>query len=42
MNYKELNILSWTDAKGKKELDILKRFLRGDEIKKRLVQLTLK
>lgn len=33
MNYKELNILSWMDAKGK-ELDILKHFLRGDEIKK--------
>lgn len=27
MNYEELNILSWMDAK-KKELDILKHFLR--------------
>lgn len=33
MNYKELNILLWRDAKGK-ELDILAHFLRGDGKKK--------
>lgn len=36
MNYKELNILSWMNAK-RKELDILKHFLRGDEITKACV-----
>lgn len=31
MNYKELNIFFWMNVK-RKELDILKYFLRGDEI----------
>ena len=34
MNYKELNILLWRDAEGKK-LDILTHFLRGDGKKKK-------
>lgn len=40
MNFKELNIHLQMDAK-RKELDILKHFLRGDEIFKRLLYLTL-